>query len=94
MFRFGWKRGRNKSYIKHIQKIADYFNVSTDYLLCMDDRGKEIDKAISDVGKELNGYGAMFYGPNGEHVWKEFSSKEEYETYLRLVDALTNKENC
>jgi transcriptional regulator with XRE-family HTH domain len=28
-----WKSGRNKSYIKHIDKIASYFNVSTDYLL-------------------------------------------------------------
>jgi len=28
-----WKRERNKSYLKHINKIADYFNVSTDYLL-------------------------------------------------------------
>ena len=28
-----WKSGRNKSFKKHIDKIADYFNVSTDYLL-------------------------------------------------------------
>lgn len=87
-----WKRGVTPK-SDTINKVADFFGVSTDYLLGVNDRGKAIDQAISDVGKELNGYGAMFYGPNGEHVWKEFSSKEEYETYLRLVDALTNKEN-
>lgn len=28
-----WKKGINKSYKKHIDKIADYFGVSVDYLL-------------------------------------------------------------
>ena len=28
-----WKKGVNASYKKHINKIADYFNVSVDYLL-------------------------------------------------------------
>ena len=28
-----WKRGSNQSYKKHIERIADYFNVSVDYLL-------------------------------------------------------------
>lgn len=28
-----WKSGRNQSYKKHIQKIAQYLHVSTDYLL-------------------------------------------------------------
>ncbi len=28
-----WKAGRNKSYVKHIERIADYLNVSVDYLL-------------------------------------------------------------
>lgn len=28
-----WKNGTTKSYMKYIDKIADYFNVSTDYLL-------------------------------------------------------------
>ena len=29
----GWKNGSNRSYFKHIGKIADFLNVSTDYLL-------------------------------------------------------------
>ena len=28
-----WKKGKTKSYLKYIDKIADYFGVSTDYLL-------------------------------------------------------------
>lgn len=28
-----WKSGKTQSYKKHINKIAEYFNVSTDYLL-------------------------------------------------------------
>ena len=28
-----WKSGRNKSYMKYLPKIADYFGVSVDYLL-------------------------------------------------------------
>jgi len=32
-----WKSGQNHSYKMHIDKIADYFNVSTDYLLCRTD---------------------------------------------------------
>lgn len=32
-----WKGGRNSSYLKYIDRIADYLNVSTDYLLDKDD---------------------------------------------------------
>lgn len=28
-----WKSGKSKSYTKYIDKIAEFFNVSTDYLL-------------------------------------------------------------
>jgi len=32
-----WKSGANKSYIRHINKIAEFFNVSADYLLGKDE---------------------------------------------------------
>lgn len=32
----GWKSGVNNSYLKHIGKIAEFLNVSTDYLLGSD----------------------------------------------------------
>lgn len=28
-----WKKGKTKSYMKHIDKIAEFFNVTVDYLL-------------------------------------------------------------
>ena len=33
----GWKNGNNTSYMKYLPKIAEFFNVSVDYLL-----GKEV----------------------------------------------------
>lgn len=38
-----WKAGRNSSYIKHLPKIAEFFNVSVDSLL-----GKEISHTEND----------------------------------------------
>ena len=44
-----WKSGRLKSYLKHIEKIALFFNVSTDYLL-----GLSEDKENADPVKEVS----------------------------------------
>lgn len=41
-----WKAGRIKSYTKHIDKIAEFFNVSTDYLLGKTDRRESLDNSI------------------------------------------------
>ena len=38
-----WKAGRNDSYIKHLPKIAEFLNVSVDYLL-----GKETENSKND----------------------------------------------
>lgn len=35
-----WKAGTSSSYFKHIGDIADYFDVSTDYLLCKTNKKK------------------------------------------------------
>lgn len=42
----GWKNGDNSSYKKHIDKIAEFFNVSTDYLLGKTDRRESLDNSI------------------------------------------------
>ena len=34
----GWKSGKNTSYKKHIDKIAEFFGVSTDYLLGIEEQ--------------------------------------------------------
>lgn len=46
-----WKSGLNTSYKKYIDKIADYFNVSTDYLL---GKTEVKEKPIALTGDELN----------------------------------------
>lgn len=44
-----WRKGTTKSYEKHIAKIADYFNVSTDYLL-----GKTDIRNIAEITDEVD----------------------------------------
>ena len=36
-----WKKGVNKSYLKYIPNIAEYFGVTVDYLLGKEDTKKE-----------------------------------------------------
>ena len=36
-----WSNGSNKSYIKHLPQIAEFFNVSVDYLLGREETKKE-----------------------------------------------------
>ena len=51
-----WKKGKGKPSLENIIKVASYFNVSTDYLLCLSDekngRG-ETDKSLSEEEKLL-----------------------------------------
>lgn len=37
-----WENGKNKPDVATLQKIADYFNVTTDYLLCRNSGTEEI----------------------------------------------------
>lgn len=46
-----WKKGKGKPSMENIVKVAVYFHVSTDYLLCLtDDRGSsdEIEKSLTE----------------------------------------------
>ena len=36
-----WLNGNNTSYIKHLPQIAEFFNVSTDYLLGRENKSEE-----------------------------------------------------
>lgn len=46
-----WKSKNSKSYEKHINKIADYFNVSTDYLLGKTDAKKAPSISLDEAEK-------------------------------------------
>jgi transcriptional regulator with XRE-family HTH domain len=45
-----WKLGKNNSYLKHISKIAEYLDVSADYLLGTEQKNNP----LSDLDNELN----------------------------------------
>ena len=52
-----WKNGRNSSYLKYISQIAEYLNVSTDYLLGNEQKEKSLseeDKLIADINNILS----------------------------------------
>jgi transcriptional regulator with XRE-family HTH domain len=49
-----WKKGRNKSYLKHINKISDYLGVSVDYLLGKTDK-PTLDDELEGVALALAG---------------------------------------
>lgn len=44
-----WKSGKTKSYTKYIDKIAEFFNVSTDYLLSNEAPQEPSDKTEREV---------------------------------------------
>jgi transcriptional regulator with XRE-family HTH domain len=51
-----WKKGKTKSYLKYIDKIAEYFGVSMDYFLDNTDETKEKSPSFpsEDESKELS----------------------------------------
>lgn len=49
-----WKKGRNKSYLKHIDKIADYFGVSIDFLLGKSSNPSIVAEPATKLDKQFN----------------------------------------
>ena len=56
-----WKRGKSESYMKHIDRIAEYLNVSPNYLICGTDsiearegRRKLIEDEIIDMVRSIS----------------------------------------
>lgn len=45
-----WKKGKGKPSLENIVKVAAYFHVTTDYLLCLSEErnGKEIEKSLTE----------------------------------------------
>ncbi len=54
-----WKGGRNKSYMKYLPQIADFFGVSVDYLL--DDNKKSPDTSLDSEMSERDRDAARLY---------------------------------
>ncbi len=72
-----WRKGTTKSYEKHIAKIAEYFNVSTDYLLGRTDKKNETPK-----GDILDDFLMASFGDPRDYTEEEL---EEIRTFARFV---------
>lgn len=77
-----WTAGKSSSYIKYAAQIAEYFGVSTDYLLGNDQKNKPA--AESD---EL--------GPKGKVIWERLKEidaidHETYEFALKQLEMTLN----
>lgn len=54
-----WKKGLQKPSVSKIDLIAEYFNVSTDYLLGKSEMSMPADELTEDETKLLSGYRAL-----------------------------------
>lgn len=73
-----WKKGVTKSYTKYIDKIADYFNVSTDYLL-----GKT-DIMTSPSAEQQDDFTKLVNGLS-------FEEKEKVKEYIEFLRHMEHK---
>lgn len=77
-----WKADRNQSYLKYIDKIADFFNVTTDYLLLKTDERKPLRQ-----GEEQESNFIKIAGRNGNFIYRKLSDKQ-VDLILRMIDQL------
>ena len=86
-----WKNGRSKSYMKYIDKIADFFDVSADYLLEKTDDKSPLPKEAINIfdNVDMNAFSRQLY----EQLTKEERKKvQEYILFL-IRQRQKNEEN-
>jgi transcriptional regulator with XRE-family HTH domain len=74
-----WKAGRLKSYTKHLDKIASFFNVSVDYLL----GNSETKEKPAQLKDELKGVNFALYGEVHDLTEKEMQDVLDYVKYMK-----------
>ena len=76
-----WNSGASKSYLKYIDKIAEFLNVSTDYLL-----GKtEIPEALSDSIPEKNTI--KIAGRDGSYLERQLTD-DQLDLIKKMIDQM------
>lgn len=86
-----WKNGRSKSYMKYIDKIADFFDVSADYLLEKTDDKSPLPKEAINIfdNVDMNAFSRQLY----EQLTREERKKvQEYILFL-ISQRQKNEEN-
>lgn len=75
-----WKRGKTESYKKHISKIAEFFGVSTDYLLGTEETPVEEKFKVTEL---FAGAGSFAYGLKNKSNFIE-------QTPVRVIGSFNN----
>ena len=91
-----WKSGKTQSYKKHISRIAEYFNVSTDYLL-NNDNIKVYDEhdnivVIDDETRDI--IDSLRTNPEMKILFSvsKKATKEDIIKAVKIIEALRNEE--
>lgn len=79
-----WKSGKNTSYTKHIGKVAEFFDVSADYLLGKTDTRK----SLSDSGEVKENINIIkIVGRDGSYEERALTD-DQLELFKKMIDAL------
>lgn len=87
-----WKKGKTKSYLKHISKIAEVLNVSEDYLLGCTDSPKTTDDDLIKLLEENKGKATIIGFGDGRHITTDMTY-EDFEEIEAMWKALKEKRN-
>lgn len=83
-----WKSKSSKSYNKYLDKIAEYFDVSTDYLLGKTDIKKEPPKSERLIELLKDPFAKQVYD---KYIKLNQSGKEQFEKYLDFLLSTQDK---
>lgn len=79
-----WKSGKNTSYTKHVGKIAEFFDVSADYLLGKTDTRK----SLSNSGETKENINIIkIVGRDGSYEERTLTD-DQLELFKKMIDAL------
>ena len=86
-----WKNGRSKSYMKYIDKIADFFDVSADYLLEKTDDKSPLPKEAINIfdNVDMNAFSRQLY----EQLTKEERKKVQEYILILISQRAKNEKN-
>lgn len=85
-----WKAGRNKSYMKYLPQIAEYFHVPVDYLLGNTD---EKNPPASSQGDTVALHITDFHGQEPEVIEISREKYEKIQKILKIMEDEQDKES-
>ncbi len=83
----GWKNGDNASYKKHIDRIAEFFNVSTDYLLGKTERREPLSDTMPQDKNTIK-----IAGRDGSYLERRLTD-DQLDLLKRMIDQMPEAED-